>query len=131
MSSPVAPTARSITPSPSRSPSDVTELPNKSEFASVGPPLVPLAIFTLLFTVPLEFSSSTCTAPRYVPPVSSVKAPTARPTTPSPSRSPSDVIELPKRSKSASVGPPLVPLAIFTLLFTVPLEFISSTWTAP
>ena len=33
-------------PSPLRSPMFATEIPKKSEFASVGPPFVPDAIFT-------------------------------------------------------------------------------------
>ena len=131
VSSRLAPTARSVTPSPSRSPSDATEAPKLSPSASVGLPLVPLPIFTLLFTVPFAFSRSTCTAPRYVPPVSSRTAPTARSVTPSPSKSPSDATELPNESESVSVGPPFVPLAIFTLLATVPFAFSNSTCTAP
>ena len=46
--------------------------------------------------------------PAVSPPISSTNAPTARSITPSPSRSPSAVMELPKESPLTSVGPPLV-----------------------
>src|SRR3989338_8402459 len=50
---------------------------------------------------------------------------------PSPLRSPMEEAELPNRSLSARVGPPLVPEAIFTLEDTVPSLFINRTYTAP
>ena len=128
---PFAPMAKSVTPSPSRSPNDANDAPKKSSFASVGAPFMPSAIFVLLFTEPLAFMNNTYTAPRSCPPVSSEEAPTARSVTPSPSKSPSDAIETPNRSSGLRFGPPFVALAIFAEFFTEPLVFMNSTNTAP
>ena len=53
-SSPVAPTARSPTPSPSRSPIAASDAPKASLAARDGPLAVEALISAVLFTEPLE-----------------------------------------------------------------------------
>ena len=74
-----APTAMSLTPSPSRSPMLVTDLPKLSLSFSTGPLVVLSLISTVLFGVPLLFSSMMCIAPLLVPPSSSENAQLAHP----------------------------------------------------
>ena len=113
-SSPVAPTARSGTPSPSRSPTEAADAPNESYADSEGPLAVLPLISTVRFTVSLAFMNMTWTAPRSTPPASSLMAPTARSGTPSPSRSPMNATDAPNVSNVSSEGPlavlPLIPM---------------------
>ena len=99
-SSPDIPTAKSKTPSPSRSPIPATDSPNRSA-ASMVPVKFParLEIFCSDFTVPSVFMNSIQTAPKKLPPVPPSRsecAPTAISVTPSPSRSPMFATALPK-----------------------------------
>ena len=101
-SSPYAPTAKSFTPSPSKSPMFATEYPKPSLFASVGPFVVEELISTVESTEPSVFMNMMCTAPRLepslAPPSSSYHAPTAKSFTPSPSKSPMFATDMPKLS---------------------------------
>ena len=101
--SPLAPTASSACPSPFRSPTPASAVPNAS--LSSRPPVKPPVdwpISTKRSTVPPVASVITYTAPRFAPRPSSPGAPTAISIDPSPPRSPSAAIEEPKRSWSAS-----------------------------
>ena len=69
-SSPLAPTAMSGVPSPSRSPMPATEVPNSSLSASEGPLAVDEPIVASLRTVPSSFVNTRVTAPRSAPPPS-------------------------------------------------------------
>ena len=83
------PDTRSVTPSPSKSPMDATDLPKLSLSAKTGPfGVVPL-ISEVLFTVPSAFISMMYT-------VSVWDEPAARSVTPSPSKSPMDATDVPK-----------------------------------
>ena len=89
-----------------------------------GPFGVRSLIFEVLFTVPLEFISMTYTT--FLPsPFALSRAPTARSGTPSPSRSPMDATDVPKKSWSARTGPfgvrPLISMAAvgYTSLLSV------------
>ena len=95
---PPAPTAMSGIPSPSMSPVPVTPEPKLSPLASTGPPPVPLAIFACLSTEPSAFIITTYAAPRFLPPVSSLLAPTATSGTPSSLMSPMEAIAYPSSS---------------------------------
>ena len=99
--------------------------------ASDGPFVVKEFISIVSFTVPSRFISIMCTVPRLEPPVPSCSAPEAMSGTPSPSRSPTDVTEVPKLSRALRDGPFAVKELIFTVSFTVPSGFISITWTEP
>ena len=88
-------------------------------------------ISAVLFTVPSELSSMTCTAPLESPPASSPGAPAATSGTPSPSKSPMPATDEPKLSLSASEGPLGVPAPIHAMLATVPSLSMNMTRTAP
>ena len=131
-----APTARSSTPSPSRSPMPAAEYPNQSLSASAGPRAVRSFIFDALFAVPSELSSTMYRAPRSAPvapaagaatAVSVPCAPTAMSGIPSPSRSPVAATDEPKKSMSDRAGPPPVPLAIFVISSMEPSACIRAT----
>ena len=98
-----APTARSGTPSPFRSPMAATDEPNLSPGSRTGPLEVALFISTVSRTVPSGFIMMTWRAPRSESP--SYGAPTARSGTPSPSRSPTAAADAPKESPSLREGP--------------------------
>ena len=74
----VAPTAKSFTPSPSKSPMFSTDQPYQYPFPKVGPFVVESLISTADFTAPSSSMNKTCTAPRLEPPASSKIAPTAK-----------------------------------------------------
>ena len=115
-----APTAKSFTPSPSRSPIFAMEVPSLSLFDSVGPFVVNSLISTVESTEPSVFINMMCTAPRFLPSSSSWAAPTAKSFTPSPSKSPMFAIEAPNLSLADSVGPFSVESLITTVDFTEP-----------
>ena len=93
-SSCIAPTAKSLTPSPSRSPIFSAEYPNRSSFVNVGPFVVSELISTVDFTEPSLSMNNICTVPRLLPAaLSSFDAPTTKSITPSPSKSPMFAIE--------------------------------------
>ena len=117
-SSPYAPTAKSFTPSLFKSPMFAIDLPKKSELDSVGPFVVEELISTVESTEPSVFINIMCTAPRALPPSSSLPAPTAKSFTPSPSKSPMSTIDDPKLSPPVSVGPFVVAGLISTVLVT-------------
>ena len=127
----VAPAARSGTPSPSRSPTAASEEPKKSLPASCGPLALEALISAVLFTVPSEFRYMMWTAPACEAPSSSLLAPAARSGTPSPSRSPTDASEVPKRSPDASCGPLALEALISNVFFAVPSAFKKIRYTAP
>ena len=141
---PVAPAARSGTPSPLRSPADVTDIPKLSLPARRGPFWAVALISTVRFIMPSAFIvplpciqppafiSIMCTAPALeTPAASSFIAPTARSGTPSPLMSPADVTDMPKKSLSASRGPFSVPPLISAVFLTVPSAPISIMCTEP
>ena len=131
-SSPLAPTARAGTPSPSRSLSSATDDPNLSPSARAGPFMVVSLISTVCFTVPSRFISIMCTAPLLLPPAPlSPGAPTAMSGTPSPSRSPSGATDTPKPSLASRRGPFAVMLLISTVLPMEWSRFLNMTCTAP
>ena len=127
----VAPAARSGTPSPSRSPTAASEEPNSSLADSCGPLALEALISAVLFTVPSEFRYMMWTAPACEAPSSSLLAPAARSGTPSPSRSPTDASEVPKRSPDASCGPLALEALISNVFFAVPSAFKKIRYTAP
>ena len=63
VSSPYAPTARSVTPSPSRSPMAATEWPKRSYADRSGPWGVLAFISLVSLTVPSAYINMMCTAP--------------------------------------------------------------------
>ena len=130
VSSNLAPTARSATPSPLMS-ADVTDVPNSSKFSVTGPFFILLWISTVSFAEPLEFISMTYTEPSSEPPASSLPAPTAMSGTPSPLMSPRDATDVPNLSFMDRLGPPFRLWAIFVVLSAAPLRFIVITYTAP
>ena len=109
----IAPTARSRTPLPSRSPRGATDIPKLSLPSSRGPFFVLLLITAVCFTVPSAFISMICTEPPPGP--LSPMAPAARSGTPSPSRSPRGATDIPKLSLPCSRGP----FSVLSLISTV------------
>ena len=107
-----APTARSATPSPSRSPRLATEEPNSSPAPGAGTPPAARPMSLELFRVPSELSISRCKIPELLPGPSLDSAPAAMSGTPSPSRSPTAATEDPNSAPSERAGPPGVCLSI-------------------
>ncbi len=128
----IAPTAMSSIPSPSRSPTPATAVPNSLPGSSPVRPPSAMLIFCSSFTVPSEFRKSTQTVPVRGPPSSSLGAPAARSTTPSSSRSPMLATERPNMS-SCPTPPPKPPsvMLIFWWALTVPSAFRKRIQTAP
>ena len=124
---PGAPTANSVSPLLSRSPTADTEEPNMSPSPSPSPDTVARPICTVFEIDPSVFKSIT-----YAEPIESTSgAPTSTSGVPSLSRSPTADTEEPKRSSFASRGPLAVEALISTVRFTVPSELRYSRWTAP
>ena len=84
---------------------DAMEYPKLSVRPSGGPFVTPPLISTVRFTVPLPCISMRCTAPAFESTASSPGAPAARSVTPSPSRSPKNATDCPKKSLSVRDGP--------------------------
>ena len=130
-SSPNAPTARSATPSRSRSPSGARDEPKKSPLVSCGPLAVEEFISAVLLTVPSGLRYSMWTVPASGYPRVALSAPAARSGTPSRSRSPTAASDDPNPSPIASTGPFSIEESISTVLFTVPVEVMRNRWTSP
>ena len=128
---PGAPTTKSLTKSPSRSPTYAMEEPNRSPSRSAGPFAVSEFISIVLFTVLSEFIRIKKMLPEETPAVSRPGAPTAKSLTKSPSRSPTYAMEEPNRSPSRSAGPFAVSEFISIVRFTVLSEFIMMTYMLP
>ena len=126
-----APTTKSLTPLPFRSPMCARPVAKESPADNVGPLSVELLISIVESTEPPSFRNKMCTAPVYD---SSPRAPTAKSLTPLPSMSPIFATEAPKRSSSDNVGPFVVVPSITTVAFARPFPGSSSMnkmYTAP
>ena len=128
---PVAPTARSVVPSPLRSPMLATEAPKRSPGAMSGPFWVEALTSAVRCTVPSGFMNRTYRSPVPVPPPKRPVAPTAMSGVPSPSRSPILATEAPKRSPDAMSGPFGVEALISTTFLIAALFSVNTMRTEP
>ena len=129
-----APTAISLTPSPSKSPMSATDDPRLSVALMSGPFAVESLISTVESTEPSVFINIMCTSPLLLPTHDTQSAPIA-PTimsfTPSLFKSPMSAIEEPNISYPSSSGPFAVESLISSIESIEPSVFIKRMYTVP